>query len=104
MVPMNSTKVEVAEGNEVEDEDGKRKGVVMFFPGTTTTVVSNNGSENVTVENPHLRITEYTVGDNGEQAMPAELPPSTGYTYAVELRYSRPYYEICWGLCLISRQ
>src|SRR5262249_26078376 len=29
--------------------------------------------------------TEYTVGANGPAAMPAQLPPSSGYTYAVEL-------------------
>src|SRR5262249_53887679 len=29
--------------------------------------------------------TEYTVGANGPNAMPGELPPSSGYTYAVEL-------------------
>src|SRR5574340_299505 len=33
----------------------------------------------------HVRATEYTVGANGTKAMPAELPPNSGYTYAVEL-------------------
>ncbi len=32
-----------------------------------------------------VRATEYTVGPTGLAAMPAELPPNTGYTYAVEL-------------------
>jgi RHS repeat-associated protein len=32
-----------------------------------------------------VRLTEYTVGATGVAAMPAELPASTGYTYAVEL-------------------
>ncbi|HXO43257.1 MAG TPA: hypothetical protein VN999_17535, partial [Thermoanaerobaculia bacterium] len=32
-----------------------------------------------------VRATEYTVGANGPQAMPAPLPPSSAYTYAVEL-------------------
>ena len=32
----------------------------------------------------NVRATEYTVGENGPQAMPAELPPTSGYTYAVE--------------------
>ena len=32
-----------------------------------------------------FRATEYTVGDKGPAAMPAELPLMTGYTYAVEL-------------------
>ena len=33
----------------------------------------------------HVRATEYTVGPNGPEAMPGELPPQSGYTYAVEL-------------------
>ena len=32
-----------------------------------------------------FRATEYTVGRNGPKAMPATLPPTSGYTYAVEL-------------------
>ena len=31
-----------------------------------------------------MRATEYTVGAKGPQAMPAELPPTSGYTYAAE--------------------
>ena len=32
-----------------------------------------------------VRATEYTVGPSGPDAMPATLPPTSGYTYAVEL-------------------
>ncbi len=32
-----------------------------------------------------IRLTEYTVGPAGRAQMPGELPPLTGYTYAVEL-------------------
>ena len=30
-------------------------------------------------------VTEYTVGPNGDERMPATLPPDSGYTYAMEL-------------------
>src|SRR5256885_12552174 len=33
----------------------------------------------------HVRATEYTVGPNGPKAMPAKLPSTSAYTYAVEL-------------------
>src|SRR5207249_4990785 len=33
----------------------------------------------------HVRATEYTVGPTGRAAMPGDLPPASGYTYAVEL-------------------
>ena len=32
-----------------------------------------------------IRATEYTVGPNGPTAMPAALPPTSGFTYCVEL-------------------
>ena len=32
----------------------------------------------------HVRSTEYTVGPNGEKAMPDELPSNSAYTYATE--------------------
>jgi hypothetical protein len=32
-----------------------------------------------------VRATHYTVGENGPEAMPAALPPQSGYTFAVEL-------------------
>ncbi|MBN1575942.1 MAG: hypothetical protein JW913_05280 [Chitinispirillaceae bacterium] len=32
-----------------------------------------------------MRATEYTVGEEGEKAMPAQLPPGVGYTYCVDL-------------------
>src|SRR5262249_36099800 len=34
----------------------------------------------------HLRLTEYTVGPTGPQAMPGSLPPASEYTYAIALR------------------
>ena len=33
----------------------------------------------------NVRVTEYTVSTRGPEAMPAPLPPTTGYTYAFEL-------------------
>ncbi len=32
-----------------------------------------------------IRATEYTVGSNGPKAMPAVLPPTSGYTYCMEV-------------------
>jgi YD repeat-containing protein len=77
--------VKVAEGSRVVDDSGSRQGILMFPPNTEATVVTVNGTQNQTVERPVIRVTEYTVGGQGEEAMPAELPPFTGYTYAVEM-------------------
>jgi len=47
-------------------------------------MVLPNG-DTVALNSIHVRATEYSVGPNGLQAMPAELPPTNGYTYCVEL-------------------
>ena len=47
-------------------------------------MVQKDGSE-VVLDEIHVRATEYTVGETGPEAMPADLPPTTAYTYTVEL-------------------
>ncbi|MEX0703643.1 MAG: RHS repeat-associated core domain-containing protein [Planctomycetales bacterium] len=57
----------------------------MVFPqGTQATLVLADGTTRP-VDSLSVRATEYTVGKNGPAAMPAVLPPSSAYTYAVEL-------------------
>ena len=66
------------------DADGSRQATLLFPPGTQAQMVLPNGStQPMTTLN--VRATEYTVGANGPNAMPGALPPSSGYTYAVEL-------------------
>ena len=38
-----------------------------------------------TLSTLNVRATEYTVADNGPETMPGDLPPTSAYTYAVEL-------------------
>ncbi|MCU7815791.1 MAG: hypothetical protein KZQ81_11425 [Candidatus Thiodiazotropha sp. (ex Rostrolucina anterorostrata)] len=79
-----SAPMQVAQGSPVTDEDGTRQATVLFPGGTTATMTLPDGStQPLTTLN--VRATEYTVGENGPQAMPAPLPPASGYTYAVEL-------------------
>jgi len=75
---------QVARGSVVSDTDGARQATVLFPPGTTAVMnVPGGGTQPLTTL--HVRATEYTVGPTGPQAMPAELPPTSGYTYAVGL-------------------
>jgi RHS repeat-associated protein len=76
--------MQVASGNPVTDADGTRQATMVFEPGTTAERVLPDGTRQP-LSQLSIRATEYTVGDNGPEAMPAELPPSSGYTYAVEL-------------------
>lgn len=65
------------------DDDGARQGVLIFQPGTTAEMALPNGSLQP-LSTLDVRITEYTVGPNGPESMPADLPPTSGYTYAAE--------------------
>ncbi|MGM0575120.1 MAG: RHS repeat-associated core domain-containing protein [Myxococcota bacterium] len=66
------------------DSDGERTARAWFAPGTQATLTLPDGSTQI-LDTFTVRATEFTVGDLGEQAMPAELPEDTAYTYAVEL-------------------
>lgn len=76
--------IEVARGSAVSDDDGTRRATLLFRQGTTATIVLGDGST-TPVPSISVRATEYTIGSNGPESMPAELPPLSGYTYAVEL-------------------
>jgi RHS repeat-associated protein len=83
-VDLTSPTMQIARGSEETDADGTRQATVLFPGGTTASLaLANGGSQAVSAL--HIRATEFTVGDNGPEAMPAALPPSSGYTYAVEL-------------------
>ncbi len=75
--------MQVARANPVSDGSGARRATLLFAQGTTATMVFPNGSMQG-LSNLHVRATEYTVGQNGPQAMPGVLPPTSAYTYAVE--------------------
>ncbi len=76
--------MQTARGNPVTDSDGTRRATILVPPGTTATMVMPNGSTQP-LTTISVRATEYTVGSSGPRAMPASLPPSSGYTYAAEL-------------------
>ncbi len=83
-VDLNISAMQVGRGSLVTDINGTRQATVLFPPDTQATMTLSNGSTQP-VTTLHVRATEYTIGQNGPQAMPAELPPNVGYTYAVEL-------------------
>ncbi len=75
---------QVARGGTVTDDAGTRRSTLLFQPGTTASLVLPDGSVQPLAA-LSMRSTEYSVGSEGLTAMPAPLPPNTGYTYAVEL-------------------
>jgi RHS repeat-associated protein len=73
----------VAEGNTVTDEDGPRTARILVPQGVQASMRLADQSL-VPLSDLSIRATEYTVDDDGPDAMPAILPPSSAYTYCVE--------------------
>jgi RHS repeat-associated protein len=75
--------IQVARGSLVTDDDGTRQATLLFPRDTVATMVFPDGSTQP-ITGLSVRATEFTVGPNGPRAMPAELPPASAYTYAVD--------------------
>jgi RHS repeat-associated protein len=82
-INLNTAGMQVARGSLSTDVDGARRATLLIPQGTHAELVLSGGVTQ-TITNLHLRATEYTVGNAGPLAMPAQLPPSSGYTYALE--------------------
>lgn len=66
------------------DADGQRSARVFFPAG----VVWHDGSFTgpLITQSVNIAVKEFTVGPTGDQRMPAALPPTSAYTYAIALR------------------
>jgi RHS repeat-associated protein len=79
-----ATGMQIHEATMQSDASGDRHGMLMFAPGTTATVVADDGST-APMTMLNIRATELTVGSDGPNAMPGALPPNSAYTYCVDL-------------------
>src|SRR6266568_2018178 len=84
VVDLTSSAPPVARASVVSDADGSRQATLIFKPGNTATLTRPDGSTQ-SLTTLSVRATEYSVGDSGKLSMPAELPPASQYTYAVQL-------------------
>lgn len=82
-VDLSSDSLQVAQSSIISDTDGVRQQTLLFPPSIRAGMTLSNGTRQ-TLETLHVRATEYTVGEDGLEAMPDELPANSGYTYAVE--------------------
>ncbi|HKY35080.1 MAG TPA: carboxypeptidase regulatory-like domain-containing protein, partial [Polyangiaceae bacterium] len=83
-VAMGAPTLQLATGSPQSDAAGMRQAALMIPAGTAAALAMPDGSS-VPMDALTLRLTEYTVGPQGPAAMPAKLPPTTGYTYAIDL-------------------
>ena len=84
-IDLSAGSLQVARGSPVTDADGSRQATVLFPPGHHRGDGAPGRLPCSRSATLNVRATEYTVGDKGPEAMPAELPPTSGYTYCVEL-------------------
>ncbi len=82
--PASATEIQVVRGSRSSDFRGDRTATLFILPGTSAEMIDENGNTEL-LDTMHVRATELTVGERGPERMPAELPPTSGYTYAVEL-------------------
>lgn len=100
-----ATPMQIARGSLVSDAEGVRQATLLIPQGVTATLVLSDGTLRP-LTSLKVRATEYTVGSGGPQAMPGQLPPTSGYTYALEysvdeadaagavdVRFSKPLYH-----------
>ena len=76
--------LQTARGTSMTDSSGTRTATVLFPSGAGASMTLPNGTTQQ-LTTLSVRATEYTLGANGPKAMPAPLPPTSGYTYCVEL-------------------
>jgi YD repeat-containing protein len=85
-IVVQSAEPQVAAGSVVTDADGTRQAVLLIPADTPADMQLADGTtEPLPSSTLNVHLTEYTVGATGPQAMPAELPLTSAYTYAVEL-------------------
>jgi RHS repeat-associated protein len=84
VVDLTSPTPPVARGSIVSDADSARQATVIFKPGNTATLRRPDNTTQA-LTSLAVRVTEFTVGNDGPLAMPAELPPASQYTYAVQI-------------------
>ena len=71
----------IHESSAVTDEFGSRSSALVFQGDNRAYAVDDDGNEMFELKTITVRATEFTA----EDAMPARLPPNSGYTYCVEL-------------------
>jgi RHS repeat-associated protein len=79
-----ATEMQVVHGSVAQDSFGVRRPTLFVAPGTEAIMhLPDETTQGLSAM--HVRITEFTTGPEGPDAMPADLPPTSAYTYALEL-------------------
>ena len=77
---------QVAAGDRIVDKSGARRAWIAIPPGTKAKATDEKKLERELLTGT-LRLTEYTRGDRGKEAMPGDLPPRSAYTFACSFAF-----------------
>ncbi|HVW30878.1 MAG TPA: LamG-like jellyroll fold domain-containing protein [Polyangiaceae bacterium] len=83
-VTLGTSQLSVAAGSTMTDQDGTRRAVAFFPPGTTAQMTFSDGTT-APLDAMSVHITEYTKGPLGPERMPGDLPATSAYTYAISM-------------------
>ncbi|MGE0791354.1 MAG: RHS repeat-associated core domain-containing protein [Sandaracinaceae bacterium] len=83
-VTFGASTSQIVRGSTNVDQVGVRTPTVLIRAGTHATMRMPDGSSSA-LTNGTIRATEFTVGPDGLERMPAGLPATSGYTHATEL-------------------
>ncbi|MCB9419049.1 MAG: hypothetical protein H6667_04560 [Ardenticatenaceae bacterium] len=87
--PASTAVFQVAQSSVVTDDAGSRRSTMLFPSGAFTAMRNLAGSQQALAPLT-FRATEFTAGIPGAAAMPGDLPPTSGYTYAVDFSFDEP--------------
>lgn len=103
-IDLQRNELQIYWGGLNQDERGARRTAVVFPAGVQASAELPDGSLRP-LQRLTVRVTEYTLGEQGPQTMPGALPLSVGYTWAADfsadearalgarhLRFDRPVY------------
>ena len=88
--PTSAVAFQVAQGSVVSDNDGTRRATLLFPAASFATMRTQAENQKRPLSPLTFRATEFTAGAAGAAAMPGELPPTSGYTYAVDFSFDEP--------------
>lgn len=86
MTVVDLTQSSSARGRFASDANGDRDLRMVFPPGVAAQVVKPSGGTATFSNGVRVRATEFTVGGDGPASMPGVLPPTSAYTYCVDMR------------------
>ncbi|MEQ1832018.1 MAG: hypothetical protein ABL977_03100, partial [Candidatus Eisenbacteria bacterium] len=94
LLPVTTTPAMVTSRFE-SDLNGDRRMWLYLPSGVTAAITPDGQTTQPPLSSFNIKLREFTVGSSGDEAMPAQLPPSSAYTYCVDMSLKES--DDIWG-------